>query len=128
MMDTESVLLITVGAVLGWVGSFLTQTYQAWLNRREAVRQQRLATETELRKIQLPTAEETRKITASRYGPLLGVTGASLVAILIKNKLDPTVGASAVVENTALLWFLLGLVLVFGTIEARRWLKAAMYM
>ena len=72
-MDTTDFLLILFGAVLGWVGSFLTQTYQAWLNRHEAERQQRPAGGSRAAQAPAPHTEETRVISASRYKPLLGV-------------------------------------------------------
>ena len=123
-MDTTDFLLILFGAVLGWVGSILTQTYQAWLNRREAERQQRQQAEAELRKLQLPTAEETRKISASRYKPLLGVAGAAIVSLLVLDQIRPEWGAAGVVDTAAWLWLVGALVVVFALFEARRWISA----
>lgn len=122
-MDTTDFLPILFGAVLGWVGSFLTQTYQAWLNRRESERQRRLQAEAELRRLQLPTAEETRKISAARYGPLLGVAGAGLAAWALKRQLDPGVGAAGVGNDGWLLWVAAGFAIVFLAMEIWRWIK-----
>ena len=104
--------------MLGWVGSFLTQTYQAWLNRHEAERQQRLQAEAELRKLQLPTAEETRVINTSRYKPLLGVAGATIVSLLVLDQLRPEWGAAGVVDGSNWWWLVAGFALVFVGVEA----------
>ena len=120
-MDTTDFLLILFGAVLGWVGSFLTQTYQAWLNRREAERQQRLQAEAELRKLQLPTPKETRVINASRYKPLLGVAGAAIVSLLVLDQLRPEWGAAGVGDGSGWWWLVAGFALVFVGVEAWRW-------